>query len=62
MRQVEERVGKPLPIYLNEAYNARGLSCREIARELAGLGTGVNHATVARWMNQLGVTRGQIGG
>ena len=50
MRQVEERIGRPLYIYLQDAYNDRGLSMTAI-----GVECGVNRATVCRWMQQLGV-------
>lgn len=50
MRQVEERIGQPLPIYLQDAYNDRGLSMVQIGREI-----GVDKGTVSRWMRQLGI-------
>jgi len=50
MRQVEERIGRPLYIYLQDAYNDRRLSMTEIGSEC-----GVNKATVSRWMQQLGI-------
>jgi DNA-binding IclR family transcriptional regulator len=50
MRQVEERLGQPLPVYLQEAYNDRRLSLADIGREL-----GVDKSTVSRWMALLGI-------
>ncbi len=51
MRQVEERVGQPIALYLNDAYNGRHLSLTEIGAEI-----GVDKSTVSRWMRQLGIT------
>jgi transposase-like protein len=50
MRQVEERTGQPLKLYLLDAYIVRERSMREIADEL-----GVNVATVSRWMRALAI-------
>lgn len=50
MRQVEERIGRPLYIYLQDAYNDRGLSMIQIGQEI-----GVDKTTVSRWMRQLGI-------
>jgi transposase len=50
MRQVEERLGRPLYIYLQDAYNDRGLSMVQIGQEI-----GVDKGTVSRWMRQLGI-------
>ena len=50
MRQVEERIGQSLVIYLQDAYNDRGLSMVQIGREI-----GVDKGTVSRWMKQLGI-------
>jgi DNA-binding MurR/RpiR family transcriptional regulator len=50
MRQVEERIGRSLTIYLQDAYNDRQLSMVQIGTEL-----GVDKATVSRWMRALGI-------
>jgi len=50
MRQVEETLGRPIYIYLQDAYNDRGLSMTQIGAEI-----GVDKATVSRWMRQLGI-------
>jgi hypothetical protein len=50
MQLVEERIGRPLYIYLQDAYNDRGLSMVQIGAEI-----GVDKATVSRWMRQLGI-------
>lgn len=56
MRQVEERVGQPLKLYFLDAYLSRELSMRQIAKE-----TGVNVATVSRWMRALDIPPRYVG-
>lgn len=51
IRQIEERVGMPLPIYLDTAYNVRRLSLRVMAREM-----GCHHTTVGRYMQLFHIT------
>jgi hypothetical protein len=50
MRQVEGRIGRPMTIYLQDAYNDRGLSMAQIGAELD-----VDKTTVSRWMRALGI-------
>jgi DNA-binding MurR/RpiR family transcriptional regulator len=50
MRQVEERIGRSMTLYLQDAYNDRQLSMAQIGAEL-----GVDKTTVSRWMRQLGI-------
>jgi transposase len=50
MRQVEERIGRSMTLYLQDAYNDRGLSMAQIGAELD-----VDKTTVSRWMRQLGI-------
>jgi transcriptional regulator with XRE-family HTH domain len=50
MRQVEERIGQPLRLYLLDAYIVRERSMRQIADEI-----GIDVATVSRWMRGLGI-------
>ena len=56
MRQVEERVGKPINLYLLDAYIVRGLSVRGIAAEID-----VDPATVSRWMRTWNVPPRYVG-
>jgi len=56
MRQVEGRVGKPINLYLLDAYLVRGLSVRGIAEEID-----VDPATVSRWMRHWNVPPRYVG-
>lgn len=56
MRQIEERVGKPIQLYLFDAYITRGLSVRGIGQEI-----GVNPATVSRWMRAWNIPPRYVG-
>lgn len=56
MRQVEERIGQPLRLYLLDAYLVRELSMVAIGREL-----GVDKGTVSRWMRALGIPPRYVG-
>jgi hypothetical protein len=56
MRQVEERIGQPLRLYLLDAYIVRERSMRQIGTEI-----GVDVATVSRWMRQLGIPPRYVG-
>jgi transposase-like protein len=56
MRQVEERIGQPLKLYLHTAYIVRERSMVQIADEI-----GVDKGTVSRWMRQFGITPRYVG-
>ncbi len=56
MRQVEERVGKPIQTYLLDAYIVRGLSVRGIGAEI-----GVDPVTVSRWMRAWNIPPRYVG-
>lgn len=54
MRKVEQRIGRSLEDYLAAEYATK--TQREIAASLlADFGVKVNHATVNRWMSDLGI-------
>lgn len=56
MRQIEERVGSPIAVYLLDAYHTRGLSVRGIAAELD-----IDPATVSRWMRAWNIPPRYVG-
>ena len=56
MRQIEERVGKPIAVYLLDAYHTRLLSVRGIAAEID-----VDPATVSRWMRAWNIPPRYVG-
>lgn len=56
MRQVEERIGQPLKLYLLDAYIVRELSLRGISREID-----VDPATISRWMRHWNIPPRYVG-
>jgi hypothetical protein len=61
MRQVEARLGRPVPEYLRDAYQTRELAQVDIVSELGWLGVTVNASTVSRWMARCGIETRVIG-
>jgi transposase-like protein len=56
MRQVEERLGQSLRLYLVDQYMVQGRSMAAIGRDI-----GVDKGTLSRWFTQLGIPPRYVG-
>lgn len=56
MQLVEQQIGKPLEVYLEDKYHGEGWTTLQIAQDL-----GVNNGTVSRWMAALGIEARYLG-